>query len=153
MEQPLNKDDSKDYSKIEPSHFFLNQDGKTKLNWFTFELAREIAIAVPSQLKKALFKRGYTEQTFNKSCVMLAKALQNTVVIELRNEIREMNISYREVENAFHELDDKTINKLLDCAAKAWRHLLDNCISCPFACVSNKDDYCLMFDDKIYNEL
>ena len=141
-----------DYSKIEPNHFFKNQDGKTKLNWFTFELACEIAAAVPARLKKALFKRGYTEQTFNKSCVVLAKALQNTVVIELRNEIREMHISYREVENAFQKLDDKIIDKLLNCTAKAWGHLLDNCISCPSACVSNKDDYCLMFDDKIHNE-
>ncbi|MDP2866217.1 MAG: hypothetical protein Q8O90_08240 [Elusimicrobiota bacterium] len=139
-----------DYSKIEPNHFFSDKDGKTKLNWFTFELACEIATAVPAQLKRALFKRGYTAQTFNKSCVTLAKTLQDIVIMELGNETWAMHISYREVEDAFQELDDKIINRLLDCTSKAWGNLLDICISCPSACISNKDDYCPMFDDNTY---
>ncbi len=74
-----------DYSKIEPSHFFSNEKEKTKFNWFAFELACEIERAVPYKLKRNLSKRGYTKQTFNKSCVKLASLLQGMVLKKLRN--------------------------------------------------------------------
>lgn len=139
-----------DYSDIEPHHFFSSQNDKTKLNWFAFELACEIDMAVSPQLKKLLAKRGYTRQTFNMSCIRLAKLLQNVVLRKLRNEIPEMQINHSEVEVAFPKLDDKIIDKLLCCTAKAWGSLLDVCVACPSACVSNKNDYCLMFDDESY---
>ena len=139
-----------DYSKIEPHHFFSTQDQKTKFNWFAFELASEIDRAVPYQLKKYLSKRGYTKQTFNKSCIKLAILLQGVVLKKLRNEIPGMQINHTEVERAFPKLNNKTINKLLDSTGKAWDSLLGICVSCPSACVSNKDDYCPMFDDKSY---
>jgi len=139
-----------DCSKIEPYHFFSNREEKTKFNWFAFELACEINRAVPYKLKKYLSKRGYTEQTFNKSCIKLSILLQGIVLKKLNNEIPDMQINYTEVERAFPKLNDKTINKLLSCTAKAWDNLLDICVSCPSACVSNKDDYCTMFDDRSY---
>ncbi len=139
-----------DYLEIEPYHFFSNNDEKTKLNWFSFELACEIDRAVPHKLKKRLSKRGYSKKDFNKSCIKLAILLQGVVLKRLTNEISEMQINYTEVENAFPKLNDKTINRLLDCVEIAWENLLGICVSCPSACVSNKDDYCHMFDDKTY---
>lgn len=139
-----------DYSEIEPHHFFSNQNEKTKFNWFAFELACEIDMAVSPKLKKILAKKGYTKITFNMSCIKLAKLLQNIVLKKLRNEIPEMQINYTEIEIAFPKLNDKIINNLLSCTAKAWDNLLDTCVICPSACVSNKDDYCHMFDDENY---
>jgi len=139
-----------EFSKIEPYHFFSNQDEKTKFNWFAFELACEIDRAVPNKLKKFLSKRGFKKQTFNKSCIKLAKLLQGMILKKLRNEIPDMQINYTEVERAFPKLNNRTVDKLLDCTAVAWDRLLDICVSCPSACVTNKDDYCTMFDDKSY---
>jgi len=137
-----------DYSKIVPSHFFGSPEEKTKFNWFAFELASEIDRAVPDQLKRYLSTRGYTKKMFNKSCITLAVLLQEVVLKKLRNEIPDMEISYTAVERAFPRLNDATINTLLDCTGKAWDNLLSICVSCPSACVSNKDAYCAMFDDK-----
>lgn len=139
-----------DYSTIEPIHFFSNKDEKTKFNWFAFELACEIECAVPAKLKKYIFKKRYTKQTFNQSCINLAILLQGIVLKKLRNEIPDMQINYTEVEEAFPKLNDKTIDELLTCTTEAWSRLLDMCVSCPTACISNKDDYCAMFDDKSY---
>ncbi len=138
------------YSKIEPYHFFSNQDEKTKLNWFSFELACEIDQAVSYKFKKYLSKKGYTKESFNKSCIRLAVLLQGVALKKLGNEISDMEINYTEVKKAFPKLNDKTINKLSECAGDAWENLLSVCVSCPSACVSNKDDYCPMFDDKSY---
>ncbi|MES9858694.1 MAG: hypothetical protein ABW166_19120 [Sedimenticola sp.] len=135
---------------INPENFYSNQDEKTKFNWFAFELACEIDQAVPYKLKKYLSKRGYTKETFNKSCVKLANLLQGIVLRKLNNEIPDMQLNYTEVEKAFPKLNDKTINDLLTCTENAWENLLKICVSCPSACVSNKDDYCSMFDDDSY---
>lgn len=139
-----------DYSTIEPYHFFSSQKEKTKFNWFAFELACEIDRAIPYNLKKYLSKKGYTKQAFNKSCIKLAILLKAVILKKLRNEIPKMELNYTDVETAFPNLNDKTINQLLDCTAKAWDNMLGICASCPSACVSNKDDYCPMFDDKSY---
>jgi hypothetical protein len=139
-----------DYSTIEPYHFFSGQDDKTKFNWFAFELACEIDRAISYQLKKRLLKKGYTRQLFNKSCIKLAILLQGVVLKKLSNEIPEMQLNYTDVETAFPNLNDKTINQLLGCTEQAWDNLLGICVSCPAACVSNKDDYCPMFDDQSY---
>ena len=139
-----------DYSTIEPTHFFSNQNEKTKFNWFAFELACEIERAVPSKLRKYMLKRRYTKKTFNQSCIKLAILLQGIILKKLRNEIPDMKISYTEVEKAFPNLNDKTNDKLLNCTIKAWENLLGVCVSCSSACISNKDAYCAMFDDKSY---
>ncbi len=139
-----------DYSQIKPHHFFSGENQKTKFNWFAFELACEIDRAVPYQLKEYLYKRGYTKQKFNMSCIKLAILLQGVILKKLRNEIPDMELNYTEVERAFPRLNNKTIDKLLDSLEKAWDNLLGVCVSCPSACVTNKDDYCQMFDDESY---
>lgn len=140
-----------DYSTIQPIHFFSNPTEKTKFNWFAFELACEIERAVPAKLKKHILKRKYTSQTFNQSCIKLAVLLQSLILKKLRNEIPEMKITYSEVEKAFPKLNDQTIDQLLTCTAEAWGNLLDVCVSCPSACISNKDEYCEMFGEKLHN--
>ena len=142
-----------DYLTIEPWHFFSDEKEKTKFNWFAFELACEIELAVPLATKKYLARQGYTTQRFNKSCINLAMLLQGIILKKLNGEIPEMEINYTEVEKAFPRLNDKNVNKLLGYTAKAWEHLLDVCVSCPSACLTNKDEYCVMFDDESYYSL
>ncbi len=141
---------NRDYSTIQPDHFFSSNAEKTKLNWFAFELASEIDRAVPYMLKRYLSRRGYTKQTFNMACIKLAYLLLGVALKKLGNEIADMRINYTEVEKAFPKLNDKTIDKLMDCTIEAWESLLSVCVSCPSACVSNRDDYSPMFDDKYY---
>ena len=113
-------------------------------------MACEIDRAVPYKLKKYLSKRGYTKETFNKSCVKLANLLQCVVLKKLNNVIPDMQLNYTEVEKAFPGLNDKKIDELLTCTENAWENLLEICVSCSSACISNKDDYCPMFDNETY---
>jgi hypothetical protein len=53
----IGKSLNKDYTSIQSDHFFSNNEEKTKLNWFAFELASEIDRAVPFKLKKYLSRR------------------------------------------------------------------------------------------------
>jgi hypothetical protein len=141
-----------DHLKILPRHFFSREDEKTKFNWFAFELALELKVSIPGKLRKYLEKKKYPEPELNRACVRLAKLLQAAVLRKLRKEAPEMRIDYTDVEKAFPGLQDKTVNDLLTCAGAAWDHLLEQCCVCPSACVSNKDDYCTMFDDSFYSK-
>ncbi|EIC21662.1 hypothetical protein [Thiorhodovibrio frisius] len=137
-----------DYSQIRPDHFFSCAEEKTRFNWFAFELASEIDRAVPYGTKRALAKKGYTKESFNKSCIHLARLLQAVVIKKLDGDIPIFEISYVDIEKAFPDLNDKMINKLLNFTAKAWDNLLKVCKTCPTACVTNKDMYSVMFDDE-----
>lgn len=136
-----------DYSEIKPIHFASCLADKTKLNWFSFELASELDSATPAQLKKVLARKGYTKQMFNLSCIKLAKLLQKTILRKLRNEIPEMELNYQDVEAAFPRLNDVLIAQLLKHVATAWDRLLGSCVTCPTACITNKDEYCPLFDE------
>ncbi|MDD5727792.1 MAG: hypothetical protein PHV59_04425 [Victivallales bacterium] len=140
-----------DYSKILSLHFASCEAEKTKFNWFAFELASEIAITVPGKLKKQLEKKGYNTPAFNRSCIALAKSLRRVVLRQLRGEIPMMRIDYTEIERAFPGLNDKMVDALLTSVGQAWDTQLAGCSICPTACVSNKDDYCTMFDDELYD--
>jgi hypothetical protein len=141
-----------DYTKIVPSHFFSNLEEKTKFNWFAFELALEINKTINEKFKKILAIRGYPQVSLNRACVKLAKLLQVTILRKLNKEIPTMRIDYIDIEKAFPGLNDQTIYQLQTFTAQAWESLLTGCCDCPTACISNKDDYCSMFDDECYYE-
>jgi hypothetical protein len=72
------------------------------------------------------------------------------VLNKLNNEIPDMLLDYADVKKAFPRLRDKNIDQLLTCTENAWENLLKTCVSCPSACVTNKDEYSPMFDEKTY---
>lgn len=139
-----------DFTEIRPNHFFRNEGEKTRFNWFAFELACEIDKAVSFGTKRALSKKGYTKQSFNKSCIHLAKLLQPIILKKLNGEIEIMEIGYKEVEIAFPGLNDKMVNKLVNFMTKAWDNLLKVCETCPSACITNRHLSSKMFDDEFY---
>ena len=139
-------------SNIKPGHFYSCPKEKTNFNWFAFELACEINVAIPKELREYLAKKSYPQEAIDSSCVKLAKLLQKVVLRKLRKEIPEMELSYTDVEEAFPRLNDRTVSKLLACVSKAWGNLLDICVVCPVACITNKDKYSPKFDDPMYNE-
>lgn len=140
-----------DYSKIQSSHFISGEADKTKFNWFAFEIAREIASAVSVKLKKQLEKKGYKTPEFHRSCITLARSLQQTVLKQLSGEIPMMHIDHTDIEKAFPGLNDRMIDALLTCTAQAWDSQLAGCEVCPTACISNRHEYCTMFNDEFYD--
>jgi hypothetical protein len=136
--------------QIEPRRFSALPGGKCKFNWFAFELASEIRQAIPPPLARTLAKRGYDRARIDRSCIALAIGLQAVVLKQLSGEIPQMEIGWEPVEAAFPGLTDKVVDRLLDCTGMAWERLLSNCVACPSACVTNKDDDCPLFDAPFY---
>ena len=50
------------------------------------------------------------------------------------------------IEAYFPNLDDLSVDKILDSLAITWDELLAGCERCPTRCISEKDLHCDMFD-------
>ena len=140
----------KPITSIQPYHFFNSEQEKTKLNWFSFELACEIDKAIPADMRKYLRKKGYSESDYYAACIKLAKLLQKPILRKIKGEAAEMVIGYRLVEEAFPKLNQTSINKLLDYVGEAWDNITGICVTCPEACLTNRDKRALMFNDPYY---
>jgi len=141
---------SLDCSTIQPYYFISNNNEKTKLNWFTFELACEISNTIPPNIRRNLAGMGHTRSTFNLGCITLAKSLQRLMLERLGDDTPILPIRYNDVAQAFPGLNKKTVSTLLALVGIAWKNLLASCVVCPLACLSNKDEHCKMFDDLFY---
>lgn len=136
--------------QIDPSQFSTLPGGKNKLNWFAFELACEIRQAITPPLARTLVKRGYDGRRIDRSCIALAIGLQGVVLKQLKGEIPQMEIGWDQVEAAFPGLTGKMTDRLLDATGVAWDRLLSVCVTCPSACVTNKDAPSPLFDDPFH---
>jgi len=104
---------------ISPTSFYSSQDDKIKLNWFCYELALSIY-----------------------------DSMKDEVLRQLSAEIEKVCISYEPVESFFPDIGDDMVNKMTDAISYAWDHMLSICEVCPNRCISEKDVFCTLFDEK-----
>ena len=78
--------------------------------------------------------------------IYFAKKMKEITLQKLAGEIETVYFSFDLVEAYFPYLSDKLVNKLLDALEEAWDELLSICEICPTRCITEKDEYCTMFD-------
>ena len=133
---------------IKPTSFSSGELEKTKLNWFCYELALSFDLAINSKLGEKLGKKyGIDEEEIADFSIYFAKKMKEISLQKLSGEIVTVYISYEMIEAYFPFLSDKIINKMLEALAEAWDEHLSICETCPNRCVSEKDEYCTMFDE------
>ena len=133
---------------IKPTSFYSNEQEKTKLNWFCYESALSFYLAIKGKLGDKLEKKyGIDEEEIADFSIYFAKKMKEIILQKLSGEIETVYFSYDLVEEYFPFLSDRLINKMLDALGGAWDGLLSICESCPNRCVSEKDEYCTMFDE------
>ncbi len=135
-------------SMIKPTSFYHSESEKIKLNWFCYELSMGIYDEVNEDLGKRLRKHKIDENAIAEFSVYLSKTMKDIILQKLSGKIEKVYFSYEMVESYFPNLSDKQVNKMLDAISKAWDEQLSVCEICPTRCVSEKDAYCTMFDDK-----
>ena len=104
---------------ISPTSFYSSQDDKIKLNWFCYELTLSIY-----------------------------DSMKDEVLRQLSAEIEKVCISYEPVESFFPDIGDDMVNKMTDAISYAWDYMLSICEVCPNRCISEKDVFCTLFDEK-----
>ena len=124
---------------IKPTSFYSNEQEKTKLNWFCYELALNFNLAIKRKAGKKLEKRyGIDEEEIANFSIYFAKEMKKIILQKLSGEIETVYFSYDLIEAYFPYLKDKMSNKIMDAIVEAWDGLLDICEICPTRCVTEK---------------
>lgn len=134
-------------SKIKPTSFYSGEDGKTKLNWFCYELALAFELAVKEKLAKPL---NLDDQLAADFSVYLAKEMKEVVLEKLAGKVETVYFSDEMVLSYFPALTDDEVGDVLGVLSEAWDSHLAICEVCPTRCISEKDAYCTMFDEGPY---
>ncbi|MGB5100335.1 MAG: hypothetical protein WBN94_07040 [Methanothrix sp.] len=135
-------------SMIKPTSFYSNEREKIKLNWFCYELSMGIYDNMREDLGYRLKRHKISEEVLADFSICTSKKLKDIILRQLSGKDKQVCISYELIESYFPDLDDLLVNKMLDVLSKAWDEELSLCEVCPNRCISEKDEYCTMFDDK-----
>ena len=144
----MNEEGKSGISMIKPTSFYSSESEKTKLNWFCYELSMSIYDDMREDIGKQLKKHKISDEALAEFSIYLSKKMKDIILQKLSGRIEKVYFSYEMVEFYFSNLSDKLVNKMLDAISKAWDEQLSVCEICPTRCVSEKDAYCTMFDDK-----
>ncbi|MFW6122502.1 MAG: hypothetical protein ACOC80_16605 [Petrotogales bacterium] len=144
----MTKEHKSAMSMVKPSAFVRRESEKTKLNWFCYEMSMGFYEDINEKLGKSLKKYRISDKDIANFSIYLSKRMKDIILKKLSGEINKVYFSYEMVESYFPEINDRLVNKLLDVISKAWYKQLDFCVVCPTRCVTEKDEYCTMFDEE-----
>jgi hypothetical protein len=133
---------------IKPTSFYSNESEKIKLNWFCYELSIEIYDNMKKDIGYRLKKNKISDDVLAEFSICTSKKLKDVILLQVSGKIKKVCLSYELIESYFPNLDDRMVNKMLNVLSKAWDGLLSFCVACPNRCISEKDEYCTLFNDK-----
>jgi uncharacterized Fe-S radical SAM superfamily protein PflX len=133
---------------IKPTSFYSSESEKVKLNWFCYELSLSIYDSMKNKIAFLLKRRKISNETLADFSIYYAKGMKNVVLQQLSSKIEKGCISYEPIESYFPDIGDDMINKMTDVISEAWDEMLSFCEVCPNRCISEKDAFCTLFDDK-----
>jgi type I site-specific restriction-modification system R (restriction) subunit len=133
---------------VRPTLFYSNESEKIKLNWFCYELSMGIYDNMKKEIGSRLEKQKISDKALAEFSVYYSKEMKNMILQQLSGKIKTVCISYEPIESYFPDLDAGLINKMTDVTSDAWDEMLSICEVCPNRCISEKDAYCTLFDDK-----
>jgi hypothetical protein len=79
---------------------------------------------VPDSMKRRIGNRlrrnKISDEAFAEFSINISKGMKDIVLQKLSGRIKKVFFSHEMIERNFPNLDDRTINRMLDIAAKAW---------------------------------
>jgi uncharacterized Fe-S radical SAM superfamily protein PflX len=133
---------------IKPTSFYSSKSEKTKLNWFCYEFAMGVYDDIKEDMGKRLKRHKISDEVLAEFSIYISKEMKDIVLQMLSGKIKKAYFSYEMIEAYFPNLSDRMVNKMLDVIAETWDKQLSFCEICPNRCISEKDVYCIMFDEK-----
>jgi hypothetical protein len=137
---------------IRPTSFYSNESEKVKLNWFCYEFSMAIYDNMKKRIGSGLKREKISDEALRDFSIYYSKEMKNMILQQLSGKIKKVCISYESIESYFSDLGDVRINKMADVISDAWDEVLSSCEVCPNRCISEKDAYCTLFDDKFLFE-
>ena len=142
------KEETSGLNMISPTSFYSSESEKIKLNWFCYEFSMMIYDNMKKEIGSRLKRQKISGKDLAEFSVYYSKEMKNMVLQQLSGKIKGVCISYEPIVSYFPHLSAGMINKMTDIISDSWDEILSFCEICPNRCISEKDSYCTLFDDK-----
>jgi hypothetical protein len=134
------------FEAIKTEWFFEGKNTKTKLNWFLYEMALEYHTFIMRNQSLEQYRKNYKEQEVAQFCADFAKQLKKSILEKLSGMVDAVVIDEEYIASHFPKNSAKQNQILVETAFAAWDSLLSICVTCPIRCISEKEQYCELFD-------
>jgi len=135
------------WSDIKAEWFYVNEEGKTKLNWFLYEVALEYQEFIRNTPELKPYKKTHGDRNVALFCTHFAKEMKKSLLERLEGKTDNTIIYEEYITDFYPGMPRKQVNLLLEAAGKAWGSQLSICETCPTRCISEKEEWCVLFDD------
>ena len=131
---------------IKAEWFYENEEGKTKLNWFLYEVALEYQMFIKDTPELKPYRKSYGDRSVAHFCTHFAKQMKQSVLDRL-GEKPDATFIYEEyIKDFYPEMADGQVHLLMDAARRSWDSQISGCETCPTRCLSEKEAWCELFD-------
>jgi len=137
-----------DDTPIRTTWFYIHGSEKTKLNWFLYEYACTLYVHMRGSKCEVLqrWKSKRSNKQLAEFCAYFSKRMKQSIYDRLDG------LTVATVGNEDYIFDLCHTNTaaengaILDVVESSWDELLAVCEICPTRCISERDEYCTMFD-------
>jgi len=137
-----------DDTPIKSSWFYIHESEKTKLAWFLYEYACTLYMHMKSSRSEVLqhWKSKRSNKQLAEFCAYFSKRMKQSIydILDGLPVVTVGNEDY--VFDLCHTNTPAEIGAILEVAGSSWDELLAVCEICPTRCISERDEYCTMFD-------
>lgn len=131
---------------IKAEWFLEGKKEKTKLNWFTYEVALEYHYYIMKHPALVKFRKECGEEAIAQFCADYAKQMKQSVLEKLAGITEAVELDEEYISQYFPRNSTKQNRMLVEGAFASWDSLLSVCETCPTRCISEKERYCDLFD-------
>ncbi|MCX6693447.1 MAG: hypothetical protein NT074_02695 [Methanomicrobiales archaeon] len=142
------KEGTSGMSMIQPTSFYSSKKEKTKFNWFCYELSMAIYDTTKKSNENLLKRYQIGNEDLALFSIYISKKMKDIILHRPDGKIEKVDISQEIIGSYFPDINEKLVKNLQDAIAQACDELLSFCKLCPNRCISQKDAYCTMFDQK-----
>ena len=134
-------------SIIKPTEFYSDETDKIKWNWFLYELSLSFEIFIRRTLTKKMRKWKIGEREIADFSIYAASEIEDAILNSISGKSEELNIPRKVVESYFPGIkDSKLTGEILDALDAGLTFQLDSCSTCLTRCLTQREQYCTMFD-------
>jgi len=137
-----------DDTPIKSTWFYIHESEKTKLNWFLYEFACTLYVHMSSSKNSVLqrWKSKRSNKQLAEFCAYFSKRMKQSIYDRLDG----LTVATVGKEDYIFDLCHTNTaaenGAILDVVESSWDELLAICEICPARCISERDEYCTLFD-------
>ena len=135
-------------SPVKASWFYLDDDHKTKFNWFLYEYACKLFEYTKDSRKKLVvkWKSQRNDEQIAEFCAYFAKRMRNNISRHLYRDLGGDIVDEEYIHDYCHTNTRRDTDALLEICEAAWLDLLESCAVCPVRCLDEQLFRCEFFD-------